>query len=240
MQVCPVQGVPRAPPKTLGHAHRVDVRDPSGAVVGSLSQSDVLARLVSRGMSLGQMFFEPLRRLGARAAQMPGGVPLLAARSDLVVVDVDMPLVYALHLIQRADTECAAVLDQRGELVGTLSPKSLRYFEAGQEPVLALPVGTFLAQVYSRSYGPHQPRLGAGGPAAEPFFSAHAREARSVLCGVFPCVAESEPLLAAMETMHSQRERCCWLRGEDGKLSGALYLHVLLRYLCSCPLRQVL
>jgi len=240
VQVCPVRGVPRALPKTLGHTHRVDVRDPAGGVVGSLSQSDVLARLVGKGMGLGQMFFEPLRRLGTRAAQMPGGVPLLAARSDLVVVDVDMPLVYALHLIQRAGTECAAVLDQRGELVGTLSPKSLRYFKAGREPVLALSVGTFLAQVYSRSYGSHQPRLGAGGSAAEPFFSAHAREARSVLCGVIPCVAESEPLLAAMETMLSQRERCCWLRGEDGKLSGALYLHTLLRYICSCPLRQVL
>jgi CBS domain-containing protein len=244
-RVCPDRGVPLPPglQERQGRAswHRAEVLDPAGVTLGSLSQSDVLAHVVSKGMSLGAMFFMPLRELAGQAGSLHGGWGrLLTERSSLVVVDADMPLAYALHLLGRAGAECAAVLDrQGGELVGTLSPKSLRFFQAGHESVLALPVGLFLAQVFSRGYGKHHPRLAVGGPAAEPFFAAHARESRSVLCGTVPAVAEGEPLLAAMEVMLAQRERCCWLKGEGGELSGALFLPDLLRFLCSCPLREV-
>ena len=244
-RVCPERGVP-LPRGQQGRQervswHRAEVRDPAGVALGSLSQSDVLAHIVSKGMSLGQMFFMPLRELAGQASSLRGEWGrLLTERSSLVVVDADMPLAYALHRLGRAGMECAAVLDRRGgELVGTLSPKSLRFFQAGHEAVLALPVGLFLAQVFSRAYGKHHPSLAAGGPAAEPFFAAHARESRSVLCGTVPAVAESEPLLVAMEAMMAQRERCCWLKGEGGELSGALFLPDLLRFLCSCPLRKV-
>lgn len=113
------------------HVHRTAVFDPSGRVVGIVSQSDIIKFIVAHKSQLGSDVRRTIKELGL-------------ASYPLVSIPPNTSALEGFNRMYEAGKSAVAVVNQRGELVGNLSASDLRGLTLEEIDALGLPVLDFI------------------------------------------------------------------------------------------------